>query len=90
MKQAASMRLVFLATGDIALPAFRMLLERGPRPLALVTQPDKPVGRHQTLLPPSLKLEALAAGIPVLQPAVIGEVAGQLAALEPDIIVVMA
>jgi methionyl-tRNA formyltransferase len=84
------MRLVFVATGDIALPAFRYLLDRGPRPLALVTQPDKPVGRHQTLMPPQLKLDAIKAGIPVLQPAVIGEVAADLIALKPDVIVVMA
>lgn len=84
------LRLIFIATGDIALPAFRRLLERGPRLLALVTQPDKPVGRHQTLLPPAIKLEALAAGIPVLQPVVIGEAAESLAALAPDVLVVMA
>lgn len=90
MNAAACMRLVFIATGDIALPTFRQLLERGPRPLALVTQPDKPVGRHQTLLPPTLKLEALKAGVAVWQPALIGDVATDLAALAPDVIVVMA
>jgi len=90
MNDAACMRLVFIATGDIALPAFRQLMERGPRPLALVTQPDKPVGRHQTLQPPALKLEALKAGVAVWQPAVIGDVAMDLAALAPDVIVVMA
>ncbi len=84
------LRLIFIATGDIALPAFRRLQEHGPRPLALVTQPDKPVGRHQTLLPSAIKLEALAAGIPVLQPVVIGEAAEALAALAPDVLVVMA
>ena len=84
------MRLVFIATGDIALPAFRHLLEHGPRPLALVTQPDKPTGRHQTLTPPAIKVEALAAGIPVFQPEKIGDIAAELAALEPDILVVMA
>ncbi len=87
---AATMRLVLLATGDIALPAFLELLDRGPRPLALVTQPDKPLGRHQTLTPSPLKLAALAAGLPVLQPPVIGDVAAELAAMEPDVIVVMA
>ena len=90
MNEAASLRLVFVATGDIALPAFRNLLDRGPRPLALVTQPDKPVGRHQTLQPPTLKLDALKAGVAVLQPAVIGDIAAQLAAMAPDVIVVMA
>jgi methionyl-tRNA formyltransferase len=84
------MRLVFIATGDIALPSFRRLLADGPPPLALVTQPDKPVGRHQRLTPPRIKSEALAAGIPVMQPEKIGQAAAQLAALEPDVLVVMA
>jgi methionyl-tRNA formyltransferase len=84
------MRLVFMATGEIALPAFRSLLANGPRPLALVTQPDKPVGRHRTPVPPVIKTEALAAGIPVLQPERVGHALPELAALEPDVIVVMA
>jgi methionyl-tRNA formyltransferase len=84
------MRLIFIATGDIALPSFRHLLENGPRPLALVTQPDKPVGRHQTLTPPAIKVEALAAGIPVYQPEKIGDITEQLAALAPEILVVIA
>jgi methionyl-tRNA formyltransferase len=84
------MRLVYIATGDIALPAFRHLLAHGPRPLALVTQPDKPAGRHQVLTPPQIKVEALAAGIPVLQPEKIGDIAPELAAMLPDILVVMA
>ena len=83
-------RIVFIATGDIALPSFRLLLEKGPHPLALVTQPDKPVGRHQSLTPSAIKTEALAAGIPVLQPEKIGDAAAQLAGLSPDILVVMA
>ncbi len=84
------MRLIFIATGDIALPSLRHLLASGPRPLALVTQPDKPVGRHQTLTPPAVKVEALAAGIPVYQPEKIGDITAELTALEPEILVVMA
>jgi methionyl-tRNA formyltransferase len=84
------MRLIFIATGEIALPAFRHLLEHGPRPVALVTQPDKPTGRHQTLTPPAIKMEALAAGIAVFQPEKIGDITAELVALEPEILVVMA
>jgi methionyl-tRNA formyltransferase len=84
------MRLVFIATGDIAIPAFRHLLEHGPRPLALVTQPDKPVGRHQTPHPPAIKTAALAAGIPVLQPEKTSDAIELLAALKPEWLVVMA
>jgi methionyl-tRNA formyltransferase len=83
-------RIVFIATGDIALPSFRLLLEKGPRPLVLVTQPDKPVGRHQVPTPCAIKTEALAAGIPVLQPVKIGDAAARLAGLTPDVFVVMA
>jgi methionyl-tRNA formyltransferase len=84
------MRLIFIATGEIALPSFRYLLEHGPRPLALVTQPDKPIGRHQTLTAPAIKQAALAAGVPVYQPTKIGDITEELAALEPKMIVVMA
>ncbi len=87
---ARALRVVLLATGDIALPAFRYLLENGPRPLALLTQPDKPVGRHQALTPPAIKTAALAAGIPVLQPIHTSDAAAVLQALAPDVIVVMA
>lgn len=87
------MRIVFMGTGDIALPAFRCLLERDDlQVVALVTQPDKPVGRHQQLTAPRIKQEALAAGIPVLQPERLRRKAAtaELAALAPDLIVVMA
>lgn len=84
------MRLIFVATGEIALPAFRHLLEHGPRPLALVTQPDKPVGRHQRLTPPAIKTLALEAGVPVFQPEKIGDAVADLSALRPEVIVVMA
>jgi methionyl-tRNA formyltransferase len=84
------MRVIFIATGDIALPAFRHLVENGPRPLALVTQPDKRAGRRQTIVFSGVKQVALAACIPIFQPEKIGDVADDLAALKPDVIVVMA
>jgi methionyl-tRNA formyltransferase len=84
------MRILFVATGDIALPAFRRLLLEGTPPLAVITQPDKPVGRHQILTPPAIRTEAETAGIPVLQPIRIGDITEDIRALRPDIIVVMA
>ncbi len=84
------MRLVFIATGEIALPCFRRLLEQGPRPLVLVTQPDKPVGRKQILTPPLIKTLAIDAGIPVYQPEKIGDITEELRELAPELLVVMA
>ncbi len=84
------MRLIFIATGDIALPTFHHLIKHGPRPLALVTQPNKPSGRRLEMTPPAIKLAALEAGIPVFQPEKIGDIAAELAAMQPNVIVVMA
>lgn len=86
-------RVVFFGSGEIAIPSFVRLIEAGPRPLALVTQPDKPAGRHRsTLTPPPIKRVALEAGIPVLQPESARDEAflAELRAMAPDLIVVMA
>ena len=83
-------RIVFMGTGDIAIPSMLPLLGKGL--VALITQPDKPVGRKQVLTPPRIKEVALEHGIEVMQPerARDPEFLEALEALEPDLIVVMA
>ena len=85
------MRVIFIGTGDVGLPALRWLLHEH-KVVAVVTQPDKPVGRKQELTPPPTKRLALEHSVPVLQPRRIREPASvnELAALAPDVIVVMA
>lgn len=85
-------RVIFFGTGGIALPAFRKILEVGPRPCALVTQPDRPAGRHQTLVAPEIKRLALDAGLPVFQPERLRDPGAldPITTLEPDLILVMA
>ena len=63
-----SPRLVMLGTKDFALPSFEHLLDAGFDVVALVTQPDRPQGRKQELIPAPIKLAALARGVPVHQP----------------------
>jgi len=87
------MRVVFIGTGDIALPSFRWLLDTPDIEVAaLVTQPDKPAGRHQEMQAPVIKPVALERGIPVLQPVRMRapESAAEVRALGADLIVVMA
>lgn len=87
------MRVLFWGTPDFATPPLRALLGEGFDVVAVVTQPDKPVGRSRsTVKSPPVKAVALEEGIPVLQPA---KPAGddfltQLRALAPDISVVVA
>jgi methionyl-tRNA formyltransferase len=85
------MRVVFMGTGEIGLPAFRWLLDRHDV-AAAVTQPDKPVGRRQEMQASAIKQLALERGVPVLQPAKLRapESVAEVTALKPDMIVVMA
>ncbi len=63
------LRIIFMGTPEFAVESLRALVEGGYQVVAVVTQPDKPVGRHQeTLQPSAVKEYALAKGIPVLQP----------------------
>lgn len=87
------MRVVFMGTGEIGLPCFRWLLMiQEIEVVALVTQPDKPVGRKLELTAPKIKVEALQYGVPVLQPVRMRapEAVAEIVALRPDVIVVMA
>ncbi len=86
-------RLVFMGTPDFAVPTLRALLEAPAFQVAgVVTQPDRPAGRGQGLRPSPVKLVAQAAGVPVFQPKTLRtpEAFAQLAAWQPDLIVVAA
>ena len=58
-----------MGTPEFAVPTLKAILEAGYNVVAVVTQPDKPVGRHGSVLQPSqVKQYALSKGLPVLQP----------------------
>jgi methionyl-tRNA formyltransferase len=87
------MRVVYIGTGEIGLPALRWLMESPHELVGVVTQPDKPVGRAQIIQAPPIKAAVADFGIPVLQPERLRRdeaVLEQLRALAPDVIVVMA
>ena len=63
------LRIVFMGTPEFAVETLKALVENDYNVVAVVTQPDKPVGRHQTEMQPSqVKQYAVAHGLPVLQP----------------------
>ena len=63
------LRIVFMGTPEFAVETLQALVENEYNVVAVVTQPDKPVGRHQTEMQPSaVKQYAVANGLPVLQP----------------------
>lgn len=86
------MRVLFWGTSSFSLPSLRALLGEGFEVVAVVTQPDRPVGRSRsTLAAPPVKECAEAEQIPVLQPEKPrGEhFMREIRALEPDISVVV-
>lgn len=63
------LRIVFMGTPEFAVETLKALVENGYNVVAVVTQPDKAVGRHQTeVQAPAVKLYAQEQGLPVLQP----------------------
>jgi methionyl-tRNA formyltransferase len=86
-------RVLFMGTGEIGLPVLRWLAAASMVELTgVVTQPDRPVGRSLVLTPPATKSLALTLNVPVLQPEKVrrSEALDSIAALRPDLIVVMA
>jgi len=86
------LRLIMLGTGDFALPTFEHLVGSGFNVVALVTQPDRPQGRKQELIPSRIKQSAQAHQIPVEQPENVNapESLAVIQAYNPDLLVTAA
>lgn len=69
MMKKEDLRIVFMGTPEFAVETLQALVEHDYNVVAVVTKPDKPVGRHGSVLQaPAVKKYALEHGLPVLQP----------------------
>ena len=86
------MRIVFAGTPEFAAEHLKALLASHHEIIAVYTQPDRPAGRGQKLMPSPVKQLAVDNGIPVLQPPTLRnpDAQAELAALAPDLMVVVA
>ena len=87
------LRMVFCGTPQFAVPSFqRLISEPDFKITAVFTQPDRPRGRGQEISSSPVKMAALAAQIPVYQPAKIRapEIERQLREQAPEVIVIIA
>ncbi|WP_088105046.1 methionyl-tRNA formyltransferase [Halalkalibacter urbisdiaboli] len=66
------MNIVFMGTPDFSVPVLKQLINQY-NVTAVVTQPDRPVGRKKVLTPPPVKAEALKHNVSILQPERIRE-----------------
>ncbi len=88
------MKIVFMGTPDYATTILEEILNSDIEVSLLVTQPDKPVGRKQTLTPPHIKqwLKESRKNIEVYQPSTLKshDVTAKISSYRPDYIVVAA
>ena len=86
------MRVVFMGTPAFAVPSLEVLANSDHEVVGVVTQPDRPKGRGQAVVPCPVKELALAKGLPVKQPEKIKspEFLQQLSDWKPDVIAVTA
>jgi methionyl-tRNA formyltransferase len=85
-------RVVFFGTPEFALPTLRLLAEAGHAIDLVVSRIDKPAGRHLRVAAPPVVDEARRLGVPLAQPAKLGDeaFASRLRAIAPDAAVVVA
>ena len=85
------MTIVFMGTPEFAVPGLKRLVAEGYTVAGVFTQPDRPKGRGNKMLPSPVKQAAMEAGIPVFQPVRIRrDGVEDLKALKPDLCVTAA
>lgn len=86
------MNIVFAGTPEFAVSSLKAVHDSRHTVIAVYTQPDRPAGRGRKLQPSPVKEFAAAHGLPVFQPGNFKhpEDVNQLAALQPDVMVVVA
>lgn len=88
-----SLRIVYMGTPDFAVESLKALVEGGYNVVAVITMPDKPMGRHGSVLQPSpVKQYALEQGLKIMQPEKLKDEAfvEELRALKADLQIVVA
>ena len=84
------MKIVFAGSPEFAVPALNALVSHGANIAAVITQPDKPVGRKKILTPTPVKQRARELDIPVYDFAKIRDHAAEVKAIGADIMITCA
>lgn len=87
------LKIVYMGTPEFAVESLKRLVEGGYNVVGVITMPDKPMGRHGSVLQPSpVKEYAVSQGLKVLQPERLKDEAflDELRALQADLQIVVA
>ena len=83
-------RIVFMGTPEISASVLEGIISSGYNVVAVIAQPDRPVGRKKILMPVPTKEVALRHNIPVYQPVKIRKEYEFVKELKPDVIITLA
>ncbi len=84
------LKIVFFGTPEFGAIILEGLVKNGYKPILVITETDKPVGRKQVITPPLVKVMALRYNIPIAQPKQIANCKEQIVNCTPDLIIVAA
>lgn len=86
------MNIIFMGTPDFAVPVLQRLIDSPYHIAAVVTQPDRPVGRKRVMTPPPVKRLAEEANLTILQPEKVRntDAVEEILAFKPDLLVTCA
>ena len=84
------MKIIYAGSPEYAVAPLRALIEAGKEVVAVVTQPDKPVGRKRIITPTAVKVYAQEAGIPVYDFQKIRDHVEELCSLGADVMITCA
>ncbi|NLV20522.1 MAG: methionyl-tRNA formyltransferase [Syntrophomonadaceae bacterium] len=85
------MKIVFMGTSEFSIPSLQKMLAAELKIIGVVTQPDRPRGRGQKLIPSPIKEFALQHGLEIYQPERIrdDQAIDYVRSWDPDLIVVV-
>jgi methionyl-tRNA formyltransferase len=84
------MKIIFMGTPEFGAIILKELAESKYKPVLVLTETDKPVGRKQVITSPSVKVLAKNYGINVIQPEAIKDSEIEIKKINPDLIIVAA
>ncbi len=83
-------KIIFIGTPEFGAVVLEKLIKNNYKPILVITAPDKPVGRKQTITPPPVKLIAQEYKIPIEQPEKVSSIKYQVLSIKADLIIVAA
>lgn len=87
MEKVKKSKIIFIGSSEFAVPILQELLNRDLQIIAVITQPDRPVGRKKILTPTPIKKLAQERQLIILQPLKIARIKDKIKKLNPDLVI---